>query len=126
MRVRARQTASVAAAMITAVGAALITHATIADNVETWRTGLATLVIGVAGVLVDRSCRNTRKLLAHQAEVARLSVAERWRYAEMGRKAARLDAIEGEEEPPEAGDAQVVNLHGACPSSVMRKNGSAS
>ncbi|MFJ6590232.1 hypothetical protein ACIQPP_05310 [Streptomyces violaceusniger] len=111
---------------ITVVGAALVTHAILVDHVGTWRAGLATLIVGVGGLVDARNRCYTEALIAHQAEVAKLTVRERWRYAEMGWKAARLDALEGEAGTPEEGDAQILKLPRARSASEARKNGSAS
>ena len=108
-----------------AVGAALVTHGIVADGTATYRAGIALLLIGLVGLVDTHQRRNTERLMAHQASVAELSVAERWRYAEMGWKAAKLDGLDDETQQS-AGDAQVYNLPGARAASEERSKGSAS
>ncbi|WP_406337325.1 hypothetical protein [Streptomyces sp. NBC_00649] len=125
MRMRAHQVTGAAGLSFSVVGAGLIAHSAAADNVATWRTGLAALIIGLIALIDARSTRNRERLLAHQVKVAELTVRERWRYAEMGWKAARLDALEGKTEEPDAADAQVYALPAACPRPEARSGGSA-
>lgn len=110
---------------VAAVGAALVVHGTVAGIHATYRAGLALLLVGLVGLVDTHQRRNTERLMAHQARLAELSVAERWRYAEMGWKAAKLDSLDDETQQS-AGDAQVYNLPGARAASEERSKGSAS
>jgi hypothetical protein len=107
------------------VGIVFAVHGTITERATTYRTGTIALLVGL-GVAVDaRSRLNTQRLMEHQSRTAALTMRERQQYAEMGYKAARLDAL-SEDAPPIAGDAQIVNLPFARSSSDARKKGSAS
>ncbi|MEU2739876.1 DUF2964 family protein [Streptomyces sp. NPDC007095] len=107
------------------VGIAFALHGTIADRDATFRVGMITLIVSVAAAFQLTLRINTQALMAHQTHVARLTVQERQAYAEMGYKAARLDAL-NEIAPEATGDAQIVNLPFARSSSETRKKGSAS
>ncbi|MEV5911115.1 hypothetical protein AB0M00_19705 [Streptomyces chartreusis] len=120
---RAQRAVDVLSGPVAAVGAALVLHGLPDDGVG-YRAGIALLVIGIAGLINRQQRRHTARLMAHQAEVAALSVAERWRYAEMGWKAAKFDSLD-EETQQRAGDAQVYNLPGARAASEARRDGSA-
>ena len=122
---RAQWAIDVLSGLAAAVGAALVTHGIVADGQVTYRAGIALLIAGLVGLADTHQRRNTERLMAHQARLAELSIAERWRYAEMGWKAAKLDSLDDEAQES-AGDAQVVHLPGARAASEARRNGSAS
>jgi uncharacterized membrane protein YraQ (UPF0718 family) len=121
---RAQQAVDYLSGPIAAVGAVLVTYGILADGTPEYRTGIALLVAGLLGLVDSQQRRNTARLIAHQAELARLTRAERWRYAEMGWKAAKLDSLD-EETHQDAGDAQVIHLSGARAASEAQRNGSA-
>ncbi|MFF7171142.1 hypothetical protein [Streptomyces pseudovenezuelae] len=85
---------------------------------------MITIVVSAAASLHLTSRQNAQRVMAHQEQVARSAAQERQRYAEMGYKAARLDALSNET-PLMAGDADIVNLPHARLSHQMRRNGSA-
>ncbi|MGW2742323.1 hypothetical protein [Streptomyces sp. NPDC001450] len=85
---------------------------------------MVTLLASAAVAVLVTSRVNAKEIMAHQARVARLSAQERQAYAEMGWKAARLDALT-EETPAVAGEAEIVNLPHARHTPNMRRNGSA-
>lgn len=82
------------------------------------------MVVSAAVSLHLTSRHSTQQIMAHQAQVSRLSVQERQAYAQMGYKAARLDALTNDM-PETAGDAEVVTLPHARHSHQMRRDGSA-
>lgn len=105
------------------VGIAFALHGTFTDRDSTYRLGVIVLVTSAAVSLQLTSRHNAQKVIAHQAEAARLTVAERQAYSQMGYKAALLDALNNE--APTAGDAEIVNLPHARRSHQMRRDGSA-
>lgn len=106
------------------VGIVCALHGTVTDRAAIYRIGMITMVASAAASLHFTARHNTQKIMAHQAHAARLPVQERQAYAEMGYKAARLDALSNEI-PETAGDAEVFNLPRARHSHSMRRDGSA-
>lgn len=106
------------------VGIVLAIHGTVTDRAATYRPGLVVLLVGVAGVLDARSRLNTQRLVEHQARLTEVSMQDRQRYAEMGWKAAKLDAMNGES-TENADGAQILNLPPSRSSHDLRRNGSA-
>ncbi|MFE9810654.1 hypothetical protein [Streptomyces sp. NPDC005548] len=82
-------------------------------------------LLASSAVAVELSGRaNLQTLMCHQEHVAHVSKVEKQRYAEMGWKAARLDAAN--DFPPEmVGDADIVNLPRARHFHSVRRDGSA-
>lgn len=122
---RGQRAAIVLASASVVVGAAFALHGTATDRATTFRTGLVALLVGLVGVADARQRLNVQRLMEHQTRTATLAMQERQRYAELGWKAAKIDAL-SEETPEFAGDAQVVNLPVARSASSARKKGSAS
>ncbi|MCT9139029.1 hypothetical protein [Streptomyces violarus] len=122
---RAQRVIDYLSAPVTAVGVVLVVHGVLADGTTEYRAGLALLLVGLAGIVDTRNRRATERLIAHQAEVARLATAERWHYAEMGWKAAKFDSLD-EQTEQHAGDGQVVYLPDARAASEAQRNGSVS
>lgn len=121
---RGQRAALVGFAAGAVVGIVLAIHGTIMDRATTYRTGLVALLVGAAGVLDVRSRLNTQRLVEHQARLTEVSMQDRQRYAEMGWKAAKLDAMNGEFAENVDG-AQILNLPSSRSSHDMRRNGSA-
>ncbi|MFF1483078.1 hypothetical protein ACIGZH_01955 [Streptomyces sp. NPDC058319] len=105
------------------VGITLALYGTIADRTPAFRVGVLTLLVSSAVALHLTSRANAAAVMAHQTQVARLTVQERQQYAEMGWKAARLDALTGQA-PEIEGGAEVVILP-RTHSPQMRRDGSA-
>ncbi|MEV8394778.1 MULTISPECIES: hypothetical protein [unclassified Streptomyces] len=121
MRKRGRQES--AALAIAVVGTALVTYGTVVDHLAMYRAGLASLLVGLIALADARNAHAERRLIMHQEAVARLTARERQQYAEMGWKAARLDALEGNTGADE--NADIVRFPGTRTHSEMRKDGSA-
>jgi hypothetical protein len=105
------------------VGIALALHGIIAERSSTFRIGVLTLITATSVHLRAASRLDVRAVMEHQAAMARLTAQDRQRYAAMGYKAARLDALT--EDAPETGDAEVVMLPHARLSPQVRRDGSA-
>lgn len=120
---RAQWAIGILSGTATAVGAVLISFGITTREATPYRAGMALLIVGVAGLLLVHQRRTAARLMAHQACMARLSQAERDRYARMGWRAAMFDS---QNHPTGAGLGQVVQLPGARAASTARTNGSAS
>lgn len=125
-RERASNVLSMVGTVSAIVGIVFAVHGTITDRATTYRTGLVALVVGLAVTIDARGRRNTQRLMEHQTRTAALTMRERQQYAEMGWKAAKLDALNDEYTPEIAGGAQIVDLPSARSSSEARRKGSAS
>jgi hypothetical protein len=106
------------------VGIVFALHGTVTDRAATYRIGMITMVAAAAASLHLTSRHTAQEIMAQQVHVARLTVQERQAYAEMGYKAARLDALSNEI-PERAGDAEIVSLPHARDAHQMRRDGSA-
>lgn len=118
---RAQRTIGAILAGVTTAGGVLTAHGTLSDTAMTYRAGFAALLIGLAGLVLHRQHCYVHRLMEHQAKLAVLSAQERQQYAEMGWRAAQLDASGGDV----IGSAQVVHLPSTRPSAAHRQNGSA-
>lgn len=112
----------VVAGSAAAVGAALVIASAVTDHTAQFRVGLVLLLCGLAGYLSARSSLDTMRLIAHQAQTARLTIRERQLYTELGWKAAQLDT-QPEQAPAVHGD--VVPLPVQRPTPYVRRDGSA-
>lgn len=122
---RVQRAAIVLASVSVVVGIAFAVHGTATDRATTYRTGIVALLVGFVGMVEVRQRLHVQRLMEHQTRTATLATQERQRYAELGWKAAKIDAL-NEETPKFAGDAQVVNLPVARSASGAREKGSAS
>lgn len=122
---RGQRAALVGFAAGAVVGIVLTIHGTVMDRATTYRTGLVALLVGAAGVLDVRSRLNTQRLVEHQARLTEVAMQDRQRYAEMGWKAAKLDAMNNGEFSENVDGAQILNLPSSRSSHDMRRNGSA-
>ncbi|WP_405674798.1 hypothetical protein OG292_02970 [Streptomyces sp. NBC_01511] len=113
---------SAAAASVTVVGAVLVTGGATGDHAAGYRIGLALFLVGLVWLIDVRNQKSSKVLMAHQVAVARMSARERQQYAELGWKAAALDALDGEER---GGKAEIVRFPGARRHVDVRRNDSA-
>lgn len=110
------------------VGIALAAYGTVTDQVAPFRGGMITLIVAAAVHLHITSRADTHAVLAQQASLARLSTRDRQRYAELGYKAALLDALTDDAPTrgaDQAGAADVIDLPHARRAPQMRRDGSA-
>jgi hypothetical protein len=103
------------------IGLATALHGTVADSSTSYRLGMILLLVGLAGIVEARVRINTYTLIEHQIDVARLSAQERQRFAEMGWRAAVLNAVP---EQSNTAGGKVVDLP-TRRTPEMRKGGSA-
>lgn len=108
------------AALIAVSGAALVIASAMTDHTGQFRVGLVLLLCGLAGYVCARGSRDTDRLIAHQAQVARLTVQERQLYTELGWKAALIDTDEDR-----TTQGEVVPLPTQRPVIQVRQGGSA-
>ncbi|MFD5838176.1 hypothetical protein ACFWHV_32205 [Streptomyces collinus] len=121
---RDQRRVNVLAKAFAVVGIALALHGTFTDRAATFRAGMLTLVAS-SGLWIHTTGRiNTQRIIEHQDRAARLTAQERQEYAQMGWKAARLDAMTGEGRRM-AGDAEVFELPHARHTPRARRDGSA-
>lgn len=106
------------------VGIALALHGILSDRAMTYRVGMLTLVTSIGVTLQLTSRAAVQEVVAQQARVARLTVHERQQYAELGYKAAQIDA-QTQRAPSRTGDAEVFTFPHARQNPAMRRNGSA-
>lgn len=79
------------AVTIAAVGAALVLTSAFTGHSALFRIGLVPLLCGLAGAISARSHQDNVRLLAFQAQAARLTASERQRYTELGWRSAEID-----------------------------------
>jgi hypothetical protein len=106
------------------VGIALALHGTLSDRAMTYRMGMLTLVTSIGVTLQLTSRAAVQEVMAQQARVARLGVRERQQYAELGYRAAQIDA-QAHQAPSRPGGAEVFTFPHARQNPAMRRNGSA-
>jgi hypothetical protein len=106
------------------VGIALAAYGTSTDRAGAFRSGVVILIAAASVHLHVSSRMDTQTLMAHQVRMARLTMQERQRYAEMGYKAAQIEAL-ADDAPETAEDAQVVRLPLSRKATPIRRDGSA-
>lgn len=109
------------AALVAAGGAALVIASALTHHNGQFRIGIVLLLCGLAGYICARSSMDTARLIAHQAQVARLTVRERQMYTELGWKAAQIDSHDS----LHTTHGEVVPLPTQRPAPRVRRGGSA-
>ncbi|MYT22792.1 hypothetical protein GTW69_21285 [Streptomyces sp. SID7760] len=102
-RMHAPRPVTVAVA-IAAVGAVLVLASALTEESALFRIGLVPLLCGLAGAVSARNHQDNVRLLAFQAQAARLTARERQRYTELGWRAAEINTRTAAEQAEPAGD----------------------